>query len=747
MPSWYLVAVNATSSTLNAIVAPMFQFTIRDFLDIEAIVDNKEEEDDYEDEEIDQFLNDDAKEAASDWGSRLTSPAPTDFTAEALEIRAGIARRSTRTSVRHDEEVPRHYLVPHEYDPHLWSVCVKPGHKSDLVMQIAQRTSLGDKPPVADIASVFACAGIPGLIFLEGNLTEVTRAVRGLVTVFTHLAPFLVPLEQHVALLSPCNPLSRPIKAGQWVRCLHGLYRNNLGFVCGHDPSWDTETIVALVPWIPEKTTRTAKRKKVARPEPRSWSAEQLAASWGTSKVQRTSSDEYIFSREKYRSGLIVKQFSPASLVNVKSGPDNLLPFLRVTFICNTPSFAPWIHRSAQDAIKPGQLVKVESGDHWGVIGKPLDVRDFVAYLSLNFTGNSPTLQIPLRALMPFYDRGHHIKNRWSESSGIVTSIDEDGKTLTYVERGSQNTITILVDAVEPYDPPLNFYRVTVGTWVEFNRQREVDQTKRRGYVRVVQNTLAFVVDEHTLEEIEIETRSLGVCSTQGPSLPKNDPAHPLMSRRVTITRGPLKGHHGTIKVVGATAITVEIPALMAGATSPMQTLTWADLMLPEVETARANPPTRLHTPSPGPEYNPHRYLTPEPVEGSSHKRTGQGHWLLLRQVQDIVEQNSMDAHDGNPAKTVPTDQRTLSPQEGEIIVKTIKRARPKQISIRPRFLVLWKPVVGCEVFIIEGSWFGAVGVVKGRQGHSWTVSFTVDDDSRDFVFEERVLAPLEPLK
>ncbi|KAH9025740.1 hypothetical protein EDB85DRAFT_2149581 [Lactarius pseudohatsudake] len=492
MASWYSVAVNTTSSTLNAIVAPMSQFTIHDFLDIKAIVDN-EEEDDYEDEEIDQFLNNDGEEAVLDWGSRLTSPTPTDFTAEALEIRAGIAQRSTCTSVRHDEEVPRHYLVP---------FCVKPGHESNLVMQIAQRTSLGDKPPVADIASVFTRAGIPGLIFLEGNLTKVTHTVQGLVTIFIHLAPFLVPLEQHVALLSPCNPLSCPIKAGQWVRCLHRLYHNDLGFVCEHDPSRDAETIVALVPRIPEKTTRTAKWKKVAQPEQRSWSTEQLAVSWGTSKVQRTSSDEYIFGREKYRSGLIVKQFSPTSLVNVESRSDDLLPFLRAMFICNTPSFAPWIHRSAQDAIKPSQLVKVDSGDHRGVIGKPLDVRDSVAYLSLNFTGDSPTLQIPLCTLAPFYDRGHHIKNRWSESSGIVTLIDEDGKTLTYIKRGSQNTITILVDAVEPYDPPLNFYRVTVGTWDEFNRQREADQTKRHGYVRVVQGTLVFVVDEHTLEEV-----------------------------------------------------------------------------------------------------------------------------------------------------------------------------------------------------------------------------------------------------
>ncbi|KAH9005826.1 hypothetical protein EDB86DRAFT_2824916 [Lactarius hatsudake] len=155
-------------------------------------------------------------------------------------------------------------------------------------MQIAQHINLGNKPSVTDITSVFTCMGVPGLIFLEGNLIKVTCTVQGLITIITHLAPFLVPLKQCVTLLSPRNPLSHPIKAGQW----------------------DTEIIVTLVPQIPKKTTRTTKWKKVAQPEPQNWSAEQLKVSWGTSKIQWTSSEEYIFSHEKYRSGLIVKQLS-----------------------------------------------------------------------------------------------------------------------------------------------------------------------------------------------------------------------------------------------------------------------------------------------------------------------------------------------------------------------------------------------------------------------------------------------------
>jgi hypothetical protein len=381
------------------------------------------------------------------------------------------------------------------------------------VHQISQRTTLGDKHPRVDIASVFARAGIPGYIFMEGSLFEVGRAIQRMTTVFHNVTPRLVPLEQRVALLSPRNPLSRPIEEGQWVRVLHGLYRNDIGFVCGHDPSRDAETTVALIPRI-----KTPKRKRDHRPAPRSWSLEELKAAWGDTRVQTTSDEEYLFCREKYKCGLILKQVPPASLANVDCAPNNIRPFVRASFIRDIPSFAPLVHKFAQDSIMPGQLVKVESGDHRGAIGRPLDVVDSVASLILTSTGDGPMLLIPVRALMPFYEPGHHIKHRWAASFGIVTSVDEVCKTVTYVEKDSQKIvstnrqsksylilipfqITILMDVVEPSDFPLTFFRITPGMWVEFNGSRDIEQRKRRGYVCAVEETRATVIDEHSLAQ------------------------------------------------------------------------------------------------------------------------------------------------------------------------------------------------------------------------------------------------------
>ena len=309
-------------------------------------------------------------------------------------------------------------------------------------MQIGHRTITGDQSRRPDIASAFARVGIPGHIFLEGNLPEVRRAVQGLVTVFIKIDPFLVPLAQRDILLNPRNPLSRPIKEGEWVRCLHGFYRGDIGFVCGRDPTRDADTTIALVPRIPERSSMSSKRKRLGRPEPRRWSALQVETIWGPSRVKRVSTEEYLFCGERYISGLILKHLPSASLANVQGSPNDIGPFIRASYIRDLPSFAPWVHRFAQDTIWPNQRVKVESGDHRGTIGRVFDTNDSMATVLLDTTGEGLGLLIPLRSLTPFYADGDHIKFRWSESWGTVMSVDEASMTLTYVEDGSHNIVS-----------------------------------------------------------------------------------------------------------------------------------------------------------------------------------------------------------------------------------------------------------------------------------------------------------------
>jgi hypothetical protein len=157
------------------------------------------------------------------------------------------------------------------------------------------------------------------------------------------------------------------------------------------------------------------------------------------------------------------------------------------------------------------------------------------------------------------------------------------------------------------------------------------------------------------------------------------------------------------------------------------------------MEDARSlRPSLRPCTPPPDPVSNPPRASTPEPeavrskafhicISQHSRTRTYTDFWLFSEEIQKVIEkkcilfhirgygERCMDAYTGSPARTVPMDQHTMSPAtEDEIIVRTVIRTCPKQISIHPRFLVPWTPLVGSEVVITKGMWLGTVGLVKG---------------------------------
>lgn len=391
------------------------------------------------------------------------------------------------------------------------------GYETSLVFQIYRWAILDDQSRRLQIASAFARPGIPGYIFLEGRREDSREVVANLVTIFS-TDPYLVPLEQRVALLMPRDPSSCPIKEGQWVRCLHGLYRDDIGFVCEHNPLSDLDMVVAFVARIPEESTRSAKRKRAARPEPRTWSLLEVEAVWGSSRVQKNSTEEFVFCLERYCSGLIMKHITSRSLATVANAPNDIRPFIRAKCIRNIPSFTPWARRFAQDNIQPQQRVRIETGEQKGVIGRPYTISNSVATIVLETEGNTLLIDTPLRSLAPLYVRGDGVKDRWSDSHGIVISTDEDHQTLVYVEKDSMNEVSLTLsrpyvtlthseittpmDAMEIFDPPHRYYHFKEGDWVEFRQPRDPRHRTRRGYVRAVEDTHALVIDEHTLAEV-----------------------------------------------------------------------------------------------------------------------------------------------------------------------------------------------------------------------------------------------------
>ncbi|KAN0137707.1 hypothetical protein V8E53_004463 [Lactarius tabidus] len=244
----------------------MTEFSLSDFLDIEAVVDNEEEEEEEEDEqELAKFFDDDIEESESGGNS--------------LDMLAHAAARGANKAPRPKDNDGQHLLLPAKGDPEMWAVRVKPGFESGLVMQIATRCLTGNLSSRPTITLAFACPGIPGYLFMEGQPCDISAAVRGLVTVYGE--PHLVPSDECLTLLSRRSPLHRHVHKGEWVRCLHGLYRGDVGLVCSHNRSSEADVTIAFIPRIPKKASGSAKRKRPGRPELRKWTAAKVKAMWG----------------------------------------------------------------------------------------------------------------------------------------------------------------------------------------------------------------------------------------------------------------------------------------------------------------------------------------------------------------------------------------------------------------------------------------------------------------------------------
>jgi hypothetical protein len=294
---------------------------------------------------------------------------------------------------------------------------------------------------------VFARPGIPGCIFLEGRLIDVTAALKGLVTVYK-APPCFVPPSERGTLLSPRNPLSSThnIRSGDWVRCLHGLYRGDVGIVCDVDSTSEASVVVAFLPRIPNRTVIPAKWKRGStRPTPRLWFPREVEAVWGKSRVRRFPDDSYTyeFDHEIYRAGLIIKPLPPVSVV-VTSAPPNAGPFVESPYISKLPFFDSMTWRYAQDSITIGQQVQVTSEELSGFVGHAVDIIDGVAAVQSD-DDNMPLLQVPLGSLLPVYEPGDHVKHRWSDTHGIV--IPSDPGLVSFIDTRTQEGVRAYVIA------------------------------------------------------------------------------------------------------------------------------------------------------------------------------------------------------------------------------------------------------------------------------------------------------------
>ncbi|KAI0258088.1 hypothetical protein BC834DRAFT_975578 [Gloeopeniophorella convolvens] len=327
---------------------------LRGFVDDEARETHEEEEEDEDKEDVlAEFIHD-----GEDIGDG-TSPAPSPPSTPSRDP-------PPRPAVWRTLLI---FLQPTADNPGLWAVPVKTGEELRALGIILDRFA-----HLPSFASVFVRPSIPGHLLVETNtVSEVHRLLSSITSVLKPVRPRLVPVPDRTEYLRPAP--SRPeIHAGQWVRCIYGLYAGDVGLV-RETRAGDTQAVVALLPRIrPPVPPGTGTRTK-GRPDPRLWGYSELLSVFGERKVKHgpgAQGEEHIpykFSRDTFECGLVLKVLSSEHLELAAALPDLLLPFFKHPGILHDPAFARALAQVTQATYQREDRVEVTSGEYTGAVG------------------------------------------------------------------------------------------------------------------------------------------------------------------------------------------------------------------------------------------------------------------------------------------------------------------------------------------------------------------------------------------
>ncbi|KAH9955201.1 hypothetical protein BC827DRAFT_1271937 [Russula dissimulans] len=132
----------------------MSDFSICDFLDIEAIIAEEEEEDYEEEEDTVGYVVDDDEPTLDNKTDYVLPPSLLGPEVQDLEDEA---RRITARAAPDD--------------PSIWSIGVKLGQETDVVSQICHRCLIPGEIHLPAITSAFARLSILGRVFIEASMS------------------------------------------------------------------------------------------------------------------------------------------------------------------------------------------------------------------------------------------------------------------------------------------------------------------------------------------------------------------------------------------------------------------------------------------------------------------------------------------------------------------------------------------------------------------------------------------------
>jgi hypothetical protein len=286
-------------------------------------------------------------------------------------------------------------------------------------------------------------------VFIEAFDVEAAgHAVKGFVTIRDKQPRFIAPTE-YVGILSSRPHSSTRIEIGQWVRCLAGKYRDDVGYVYETDISSQWNVLVVFVPRIPQSG---GKRKRDGRPAPHVWTAAELIQQYGSGKVKVLGSNKFLFGGSTYEDGLVKEHIPLSYLRALEHSPQNITPFVQSNMIRSHSPFHLCLKHFAQDSTQVGDRILVVSGEHAGIIGRTESIQDHIA----DVVTESPEqhsgliIRVTLRDLIPHFLPGDNVKDRWSDSFGMVTTVDHDGQKVAFLDREASAEVCLPLSSTFP---------------------------------------------------------------------------------------------------------------------------------------------------------------------------------------------------------------------------------------------------------------------------------------------------------
>ncbi|KAI0259276.1 hypothetical protein BC834DRAFT_846878 [Gloeopeniophorella convolvens] len=488
-----------------------------------------------------------------------------------------------------------------------------------------------------------------------------------------------------------------------------------VGFVFDKNDEYDQNLVVALVPRLRPKADlrsharegegvpRASKRKRASRPEPHGWDVDKALEEWGRHRVKLQENGCYLLNDVKY-----------------------------------------------DDHV--GTRVLVTSGELQGLVGYADRVTDRKAQVVAR--GNSAGASLPemrsildMDSMVPYFIPGDPVKARWSTSRGVVIQADYETNKLVYVDMDYTVEMPTNTYAVEFDELEWLGRKFPPGLWVEFDRVEE--KTGHMGLVRARilshEGTKLRLAPEDNHIKVVLDVSEVRVCAKQDKVINfYGATVVHLLGKDVMVTKGPMKGHRGSVKGCNEDGASVQLHSYYVVYGHREEWFPWKHLALVMREPS---PQPRTVTPPP-PDIEDSSRATPPPPSLAVDNppmtlfRDPQDHWIHTKEIQTLLAYKRLTLSIPNTsggkstarkksAKMVILAERLFLLNPGEVIVNVVEGRVPTQVSADPRHLIPWPPSVGSEVVIVLGEWVGWVGKVEERiQRETGTAWYRVQFDA-----------------